>query len=142
MALAIKLEDPRKGIISPVGIMPSGKNNQKLYRALWDTGAGSSIISNKVLDELGLIPVGKSKAGFITDGIWKVSTMLEYSIDLVVSDTLKFKNVLVNATDIPEFDILIGMDILSQGDFSYYKDIVSSETIFTFRKSTPAPNLS
>lgn len=86
------------------------------YKALWDTGATNCVVTPRVVRELGLIPAGISQnrhAGGISD----VSI---YYIDLRLPNNIVIKGVRVSecADQAGRFDIIIGMDIISLGDFS------------------------
>ncbi len=86
------------------------------YKALWDTGATNNVITPKVVEELGLIPIGVSQnrhAGGI-------STVNIYFVDICLPNNLVIPRVRVSecADQAGRFDFIIGMDIISLGDFS------------------------
>jgi hypothetical protein len=84
------------------------------FKALWDTGATGCVISSKVVRYLKLIPIGKAKV-FHANGDSIVNV---YSVDIVLSDELSFDGLIVTEGVLPDIDVLIGMDIISQGDFA------------------------
>lgn len=100
----------------------------KLWRGLWDTGASNSSITQRIVDDLNLIPVGKINSS-TANGIVVVNT---YFIDLGLPNGVTVKNVLVSCNDLgKDLDILIGMDIIQLGDFSITNK--NRKTTFSFR---------
>lgn len=104
--------------------------------AIWDTGATNTVIAESLCDELGLIPISKTNVrGVIASGIRDV-----YLIDMIIGNNVEIKNLRVTTGNIsPEdnkFGVLIGMDIISFGDFSLTaepdEDGILS-TVFSFR---------
>lgn len=97
------------------------------FICLWDTGATSSVISKAVANKLGLKPSGKSKV-YHSDGESIVNT---YLINLVLPNMVIFQLLKVTEGIFNDFDILIGMDIITNGDFSITN--LASKTTFSFR---------
>jgi hypothetical protein len=83
------------------------------FNSLWDTGAMSSVISTKVVNVLGLIPVGRAQV-FHANGEAIVNT---YFVNIVLPNKVTFSNLFVTEGVLSDIDVLIGMDIISQGDF-------------------------
>lgn len=103
-------------------------DNNKKWNGLWDTGASLSSIDQRVVDELGLTPVGKQKIS-TANGIILVNT---YMIDIALPNHVIVQNVLVSCSNLGEdTDILIGMDIIRHGDFSITH--TDNSTTFSFR---------
>lgn len=103
-------------------------NNNKKWKGLWDTGASLSSIDQRVVNELGLTPVGKQKIS-TANGIILVNT---YIIDITLPNHVIIQNVLVSCSNLGEdTDILIGMDIIRHGDFSITH--TDNSTTFSFR---------
>lgn len=99
----------------------------KEVNAIFDTGAEVSSISTKIANELGLSPVGmarNSTAGGIID-------VFVYAVNIVLPNRVSFPMVQVTGNDLGDVDMLIGMDIISQGDFSITN--VEGKTTFSFR---------
>ena len=109
---------------------PQKNSHQQLkeYLAIWDTGATNSVITEKVVNECGLKPIGVVKVGHI-DGE-------------SLSDVFLINMVLPNNVGIPELrvtrgkitgnvDVLIGMDVITKGDFTLSN--FHGETWFSFR---------
>lgn len=98
-------------------------------KALWDTGATSSCISDQVVSSLGLITTGKTLIK-TPAGPKEVST---YLIDIVLPNNVCVSDVRVCDSDIglQGLDLLIGMDIIGLGDFSVSN--YNGNTAFSFR---------
>lgn len=95
-----------------------GGNNsplpRKIYTALWDTGATGSCITPRVVRELGLQPTGKIKC-FHAQGESLVS---KYVVNIGLPNNVEIPMIPVaEAAENGAFDVLIGMDIITQGDF-------------------------
>jgi len=91
-------------------------NNKKFvnFKAIWDTGATNTVITQKVVDALNLMPTGKVQMFAVNNS----SSVDTYIIDLGLPMGVLFQNVNVLCGDINNTDILIGMDIIQSGDFS------------------------
>ena len=100
----------------------------KMWRGLWDTGASKSSITQRIVDDLNLIPVGNTNIS-TANGVVTVKT---YFVDFGLPNGVTVKNVLVSCADLgDDIDILIGMDIIRHGDFSITN--VNNKTTFSFR---------
>lgn len=98
------------------------------WKSLWDTGATSSAITKRIVDELALVPCGKVKMN-TANGYIDVNT---YLVNIVLPNGVTAKNVLVSCCNLgADVDILIGMDIIKHGDFSITN--VGNKTTFSFR---------
>ncbi len=96
--------------------------------ALWDTGATHTSISYGLAKTLGLTSVG---TGVVTHAGGK-SSCNRYIINLVLPNKITVVGVFVNECTLPtEFDMLIGMDIITGGDFSLTH--FGGKTLFSFR---------
>ena len=94
--------------------------------ALWDTGAYSSAISEKVVDALGLRPIASVRACGVSG--WYDSPV--FKIDLQLPNQIKITGLTVSLGKMVAADILIGMDVLSMSDFNFTN---KGETILTIR---------
>ena len=90
---------------------------------IWDTGATNSAITEMQAKKLNLVPTGKKNVSGLGGTIQKNT----YLIDIVLPNSVKIPNLSVTELDNPKnekgeqvdsFGILIGMDIISLGDFS------------------------
>ena len=96
------------------------------FTAVWDTGASSSAISRKIVDALHLIPTGRGISK-TAGGTISVET---YSINVLLPTGVGFSSLSVACVNM-EPDILIGMDIISLGDFSLTHQ--GGKTCFSFQ---------
>ena len=114
--------------ISSASILNSNINKEKhQYTAIWDTGATGTVISQKVVNECGLIPTGMTRVA-TAGGIVSVNT---YIVDVSLPNNVTFQNLNVTTGDLNGTDVLIGMDIMGVGDFSVSN--FEGKTKFTFR---------
>ena len=96
---------------------------------LWDTGASGSCVSEKIVNDLQLIPTGRQK--ILTPAGEKIVNT--YMVDIVLPNKVMVKSVPVCDSDIGKqgLDVLIGMDIMTMGDISITN--YNKKTFFTFR---------
>ena len=99
-------------------------------KALWDTGATHSCISDRLASELGLDAVDYVHVA-TASGIEHVPT---YFTHLFLPNGLEFKNweLMQFQYSGDDSDIIIGMDIITQGDFSITN--LDGRTLCSFRK--------
>lgn len=119
-------------IMTPVGVTDADGNRRycKIENAAWDTGATNTVITPEIVTALGLKPSEKHAVSTL-NGIIEVNT---YLIDLCFENGYKINNLQVfSGEDYSDFDydVLIGMDIITQGDFCV--SAIQDETIFSFR---------
>ena len=97
------------------------------FRATWDTGAMRSVVSLDAVRKLGLSPIGRTTV-FHANG---QSVVGVYLVNILLPHQVGFSFVEVTEGDLTGTDVLIGMDIISQGDFA----ITSSQgkTKFSFQ---------
>ena len=81
--------------------------------AMWDTGASVTLISERVASELGLVVTGTTIISGYDGKKRKANT---YRIDLKFTDDLHVCFIEAVETPSPFFDLLIGMDVISQGN--------------------------
>ncbi len=95
----------------------------------WDTGASGTCISKKVVSDFNLAPIGKMNA-HTPSGI---GVMNVYMINLILNNEVVFSNLRVMDSEIGNqgIDVLIGMDIISNGDFAISN--FEGRTQFSFR---------
>lgn len=99
----------------------------KEYKALWDTGATGTVVTKKIVDDLGLKQIGVVKV-FHADGD---SLRPVYLINIMLPHKVGFQYIRVTEGTLTGFDVLIGMDIISQGDFVITN--TNGTTTFSFR---------
>ncbi len=96
-------------------------------QCLWDTGASSSCISKNLAEKLGLKQVGVAQS-FTAAGLTLAKT---YVVNIGLPNHVQIPMVMVSEAVLNGFDVLIGMDIITLGDFSITN--VDGRTIFSFR---------
>ena len=89
-----------------------GSKTPVVVKAIWDTGAYGSVISPKVAQEPGLVPVGV-KPIQTANGTYEAYA---YVVDMMLPNKLVIRGVEVTESDLKVCDALIGMDIISMGD--------------------------
>lgn len=96
-------------------------------KALWDTGASGSVVTKATAKALGLLPIGKARViygGNETDeNVYLVCLFLPNFVIIPAKVT--------ECDDKTQFGLIIGMDVISQGDFSVTNK--NNITKFTFR---------
>ena len=99
----------------------------KPFKAIWDTGATGSVITQAVVDACGLIPIGITKVSHV-DGDYDTEV---YLANIALPNRVAFTGIRVTKGKLKDADMLIGMNIISQGDFAVtnYNGI----TKFSFR---------
>ena len=97
--------------------------------ALWDTGATRTCNSHEVAKASNLIPIGKIDM-LGSSGIFTSNT---YLVNILLPNNIPVTDILVQEADIGAAGIglLIGMDIITSGDFSVSN--YNGKTAFTFR---------
>jgi len=99
----------------------------KPYKGIWDTGATASVITQKVVDELNLQPTGMTKVHHAHG-----NTFAEvYLVNIGLPNGVAFVSLRVTKGELASADVLIGMDIIGQGDFAVTNH--NSKTIFSYR---------
>lgn len=97
------------------------------FRALWDTGATCSTISPKVAEILGLRHYRFVNV-FHAQG--ESQTKL-YKVNILLPNNVGFPVMTVLEGNLHDFDVLIGMDIISRGDFVITNR--GGKTLFSFQ---------
>lgn len=112
-------------------LFPEAQEND--FIAIWDTGATNTAISENLAKKCNLIPIGKS-VSYTANGEHIGNT---YLIDLCLPNNVVIRG--VKATEfnsVGDSDLLIGMDIISLGDFSISN--FENKTTFSFRVPSTA----
>lgn len=97
------------------------------FICLWDTGASGTVISSKVVEKLGLKPISKSKV-FHANG---ESVVNVYAVNIFLLNSVGFQFIQVTEGVLAGIDVLLGMDIITMGDFSITN--ANGKTMFSFR---------
>lgn len=118
-------------IITPICVLYGEKLLE--LKAFWDTGASHTHISQRVIDILDLKPKRKVKTlshhGNDIVNVYTVTIMLP--TDYMVVDI----DVLSESQKILDTDVVVGMDIISNGDF--HMDYTGERPVFTFKHPNP-----
>ena len=118
-----KHEHPIDAIVTPVAVCEAVELTAdmiipKIFRTMncmWDTGATNTLITQAVVDELGLKPYGKCLVSDNTT-VEETDTYLVH-IGLPTGTTaLKVEAMLSHSDD---YDVVIGMDIINGCDFCF-----------------------
>jgi len=97
------------------------------FKALWDTGATNSVITEQVVQECNLIPTGKT----FVHGVNGRHLADTYVISIQLQGVVLFPYLRVTKGDFLGADVLIGMDIINQGDFAVTNR--NGQTRFAYR---------
>ena len=98
------------------------------FRAVWDTGSTGSVISQKVVETCRLQPIGMTRAQTAAGE----RNCEVYLINLMLPNGVGFPRIHVTKMDLgPRTDLLIGMDIITRGDFALTHK--NGKTCFTFQ---------
>ena len=117
-------------IVLPAVEMKEGDSFPPYYytdNAAWDTGAQFTFISHRVVEALALSPY---REGEIM-GIGGDQTAKTYKVHIGLPNGSLIHDVEVYCSDIDDYDILIGMDIISLTDFCITNK--DNKTRFEFR---------
>jgi len=116
--------------ICPPVDFQKGEMPHKVYtsqNAMWDTGATNTLISPKIVKALGLKPYGKSGISS-ANGIIETNT---YLIHVGIPSGSIVTNILALEDDNEDYEVVIGMDIIAQGDFAFSNK--DGHSTFSFR---------
>jgi predicted aspartyl protease len=101
---------------------------RKEFQAIWDTGATGTVISSRVVSECGLKPIGMAISHTASD----IVNSNVYRISIELPNRVVFFALRVVEGKLPGgSDVLIGMDIITQGDFALTHK--NKKTTFAFR---------
>ncbi len=108
---------------------PSSKQPKyKTFKAIWDTGATNSVITQTVVDACQLKATGMAKV----HGVLSTDVAETFLVNLLLPNAVQVVGVEVTLGKMAgAADILLGMDIITNGDFSITN--VGGETVFSFR---------
>ena len=135
MSFAVKSDLRLRELVSSCGVannlLSEGESQLDLnflpFRALWDTGATNSVITERVVRECNLAPTGKTIVRGVNGEHWADT----YVVSILLSGAVCFTAVTVTKGDFTGADVLIGMDIIGLGDFAVTNR--DGKTWFMFR---------
>lgn len=105
--------------------------DERIYKttALWDTGASASVITASTAKTLNLKPTGLTMVQHAGGS----SSANTYMVDIFLPNRVRFTPVKV--TECPDvvgsFGVIIGMDIITRGDFSFTNK--NGNSVFSFK---------
>lgn len=130
IALTVKSHNGlMRSLVTPLEIIVPGTNNTIKINGIWDTGATGSVITKKVAASLGLIETGMAQVN-TANGIANQKT---YTVDIKLPNNVIIQGVIVTEADALSggCDSLVGMDIITLGDFSITNH--KGQSCFSFR---------
>lgn len=127
---AIRARRDGRRILLPVAVFASrdpADFTHEIYTGLLDTGATASWISNSIVERFDLVSVGKKPVVVATE-IRQLSAFVfrlgligdnqpQTALPIVFAETVGFM-----IDQASGFDVLLGMDVLSETDFAMYRD--------------------
>ena len=99
----------------------------RAFRAIWDTGATNSAVTQNVIDQCQLEPTGMTDV-HTAQGSHRTET---YLVCITLPSGVMFPNLRATKGILRDCDILVGMDIIGQGDFAVTNK--DGNTVFSFR---------
>lgn len=120
------------GVSEPVEDISNRPPGLKTYwtNCLWDTGATHSAITKETASALNLIPSGEARIVYGSG----VAITKYYTVALTLPNLLFLPEIWVTESDSDDgFGVIIGMDIISMGDFA----ITNVNNISTFSFCVP-----
>lgn len=105
------------------------ENDLYPVKAQWDTGATGTCISRELATKIGLAPIGVQ----IVQTPSGSAILNTYLVNLILNDEVIIKDLCVMDSEIGKqgIDVLIGMDVISIGDFAVSN--FEGKTHFSFR---------
>lgn len=134
-ALTLKANGIARVLISDIGVSEPLGNLQaiqttriKTFKGIWDTGATGCVITNKVVSGLDLKPTGMREV-HTANGKANQQT---YLVDIYLPNQVRVVNLTVTEASLPQdTDCLIGMDVITLGDFCITN--LNGMTVMSFR---------
>lgn len=111
MSSALTYHATGRMLLSPIIICYGGYIRE--YTALWDTGASESAVSERVVSEMQMKSVGAD----IINTAGGRCLCNKYNVNMVL-ETINLRNFIIYGFTDLKFDVLIGMDIIENGDFT------------------------
>lgn len=122
---------PCPGIVNKLKCLVTVKDpslqNGATFVGLWDTGATNSGITENVAKTLGLVSAGKTKV----HGIGGLVEVPYYIVEIILPGNMRFVRIVTECKSAGDWDVLVGMDIMSNGDLAVSN--YNGMTTFSFR---------
>ena len=100
-------------VVSASRLITSSDKGSVVCEAVWDTGSFTTVISPSVVKALELVPLGRSPV-HTANGMYLAN---RYSVDVMLPNGMVIQGVAVSEAELEVCDALIGMDIITMGDF-------------------------
>lgn len=97
------------------------------FSAIWDTGATNSVVTPTVVSRCGLKPIGMTKV-YTADG---EALKPRYLVSVFLPNKVAIPELWVTEGKLKDADVLVGMDIIGQGDFAVTN--LAGKTTLSFR---------
>lgn len=108
-------------------VAESDDNDICYEKAQWDTGSMVTLISQRVVDELRLESTGFTFLSGLENHSIKART---YIVNIKLPNNVKLDFIEVAEAPLPFVDLLIGMDVIADGDFHYSNN--DGKSVFSF----------
>lgn len=124
-----------KDIVTEAAVFPDFKEGELpplryfTENAAWDTGSERTVISQEIASALGLKSLGKVDLHGVGDQKGDI-----YKISIAIPSSKVFHGFYVYGMNIDDYEVLIGMDIISKCDFA----ITNQDSKTTFSFQTPS----
>lgn len=112
-------------------IIDKNKGPDKITKeitGIWDTGASGSVITQSVVDELDIKPIGMTLVN--TASHERVQSPV-YLVDFVLPNGVVMQGLRVTLGKLSNANVLVGMDVINYGDLTVTN--FNQKTIMTFR---------
>lgn len=128
-ALTVKANGIARILHTDINLLIPNTANGAKATAIWDTGATGSVITKKISKALGLIPTGFAQVNTANGQV----TQNTFTIDVGLPNGVIIQGITVTEADglSGGCEALIGMDIISLGDFSITNH--NGKTCMSFR---------
>lgn len=128
-AFTLKFDQLRNVLVTEIEIFIPNTHTSVKAHAIWDTGASSTAIAKTVAAKLGLIPTGKVQVHTANGTVWQNT----YIVHVGLPNKVQVGNVTVTEVDALSggCEVLIGMDIIINGDFAITN--FEGKTMMSFR---------
>jgi len=98
------------------------------FNAIWDTGATGCVITQRVVDACDLTAIGLTNV----QGVGGIKVAEKYLVNIYLPNLVVIPNIEVTKGELgPDSAMLIGMNVISQGDFAVTN--AGGHTKFSFR---------
>lgn len=130
-ALSIKTTGLAKMIVSPVILKNTFSQVEINSNGIWDTGATNSVITKSAASKLGLVPLQKA----MVNGVHGPKEVNVYQLNITLNNRdISVTTLVTECEELSgdgDISLLIGMNIISMGDFSITN--FGGNTIMSFR---------